>query len=261
MNPRRPAAMRAPGASCAGALFIAAASLLPACAGIGLDLGGPPSLEISSGRTGGVLVPAFVTAVYASPDDNTADIYLSDLPLASLTAPDTAPLDNAAGSVLHIHYFITPYAGRTPIDFDASNVSIRLFVLAPGATPDDPPTLGVYGGGGFLLPTDEPDGDDLAGRMKRATLRLIAAAPGFNDRLAAAQIDGAVRATRDEESARAVAATLGAMFDEREARAAEPPAPIEPGEEPGAEDADPAPESTPADSAATESPAPADPSR
>ncbi len=238
------------------------------CAGLGLDFGGPPSLEISSGRTGGLLVPAFVTAVYTSPDDNTADLYLSDLPLASLTAPDTAPLDNAAGSILHIHYFITPYAGRTPIDFDASNATIRLFVLAPGALAGDPPTLGVYGGGGFLLPTDEPEGDDMSGRIKRATLRFIGGAPGFQDRLATAHLDGAVRATRDDESARAIAATLTAMLDEREVRPATPVAPIEPGEEAG-DDAPPAPGSpgapaepaAPPGSAAAQSPARSPPSR
>lgn len=232
------------------------------CAGFGFDFGGPSSLEISSGRTGGLLSPSFVTAVYASPDENTADIYISDLPLAALTAPDTAPLDNASGVIVHVHYFLTPVAGRTPIAFDASNVGVRLFVLTPASDPDEPPTIGVYGGGGFLLPSDDPDGDATSGRIKRATLRLIAAAPGFEDRLATAIVDGAIRASRDEPSARAISETIAAMLEEREAVEASPVPPVEPGEASDAPDeteSQPAPDATPPPAEASETPATTEP--
>lgn len=236
--------------------------LVPGCAGFGFDFGGPSSLEISSGRTGGLLSPSFVTAVYASPDENTADIYISDLPLAALTAPDTVPLDNASGVIVHVHYFLTPVAGRTPIAFDASNVAVRLFVLTPASDPDEPPTIGVYGGGGFLLPSDEPDGDSISGRIKRATLRLIAAAPGFEDRLATAIVDGAVRASRDEPSARAISETIAAMLEEREAVEKSPVLPVEPGEAsdaPEETESQPATEATPPPAEASETPASTEP--
>ena len=57
----------------------AAATASTGCATVGF--GGSPTLEVSSDISGAVLTPRWRAAVYQFTDLNTADIYLSDLPL------------------------------------------------------------------------------------------------------------------------------------------------------------------------------------
>lgn len=170
--------------------------------------GGAPSLEVASADTGAVLAPRWVTAVYQHADSNTADIYLSDIPLETLASGDLADLDNLSGSILHIRYFVTPRAGRTPISFSASNTVVRHVVFAPASA-------GVYGGGGFLLPRDDAGEATFEGRMREATVRLVQAAPGFADRLESGEVSGFVSARRDPDAAAAVARTLSNLLHER----------------------------------------------
>ncbi|MEM9082000.1 MAG: hypothetical protein AAGB34_00275, partial [Planctomycetota bacterium] len=68
-------------------------------------------------------VPESALTVYAYRDANTADIISSSWTVEELREyAETGRL--RPGSMLHIHYFLTPAAGQTPIDFTANNVTI-----------------------------------------------------------------------------------------------------------------------------------------
>ncbi|TVQ64208.1 MAG: hypothetical protein EA379_02400 [Phycisphaerales bacterium] len=205
------------------ALCLAAVVSLSGCAAIGF--GGAGSVELRAFETGAVLSPGWRTAVFTSDDPNSANIYLSDLSLDAITTTAPESLDAVAGNILHVRMFIRPRAGQTPIDFDASNITIRHIVLAPGA-------MGVYGGGGFLLPSGSPEGRSFGGRIRRATLRLTEASIAFSDRLGPVELSGRINATRDDDAAQAVARTISGLLARREARPVDAPALAPSGESP-----------------------------
>jgi len=97
--------------------------------------------------------------------------------------------------------FLMPKAGSTPIDFTAANATVHHYVIADGA-------VGVYSGGGFLLPSSEPTGKSISARLGGATLRLAEQAGPFVDRLGTSRVRGSVSAKRDEETADAIAMRL-----------------------------------------------------
>ncbi len=158
---------------------------------------GSTHLEIESSDRGRVLSPEFITNVYAGTDNNTADLYLSDLPLETLTSANTQ-LASLTGTLVHIHLLLVPEAGRTPIDRNACNISIQAVVLSQGR-------IGHYGGGGFLLPSGEPGGEEFAGRLLNATLVLLQSNPGFADRLGVATVSGTICVTSDEAATNVMA--------------------------------------------------------
>lgn len=169
-----------------------------------------------------VVQPVFRLRAYMpspSPNDrNTADIYLSDLPAERLLDPDDT-LADAVGSIVHIHLFLVPVAGSTPIDATACNATVRQVVLAgPRGADGSRPAIGVYGGGGFLLPDNTPGGGSLSGELLDATLRLTNATPGFVDRLGAARLKGDFAARRNDSLARGVAQRLDALISDAEPR-------------------------------------------
>jgi len=177
--------------------------------GLGLLSSGSGSVNIVSTSEATRLSASFRTAVYRYQDRNTADLYFSDLSMEQLEAiasgadrSETAP---DGGQILHIHLFLTPRAGRTPIEFSASNVTLTHIVLSGDA-------VGVYGGGGFLLPsrafTVEPGGNRFGGDMRGATLRFLSGTEGFADRIGSGVLDGTLSARLDPESA----ATIGSLM-------------------------------------------------
>lgn len=176
--------------------------------GAGLG-GGRASAEVTSVERGAQLTPTWRTAVYSSPDVNTADVILSDLDQETLMAviSDESRRRTADGSILRVRMFITPRAGRTPIDYTASNASATLLVMSGGE-------IGVYGGGGFMLPSGKPGGRHFSGRLRDATLKPAGATDGFDDLLGASDLSGRVSASRDEASASRVAAWIGAVVGE-----------------------------------------------
>lgn len=204
---RTRAARPRPGALALGALLLLMLAPLGACTTLGL--GGAGSVELRSFETSASVAPRWTTAVYSTDDPNTANIYLSDLPLDALVGREPHTLDDARGNILHIRMFIRPRAGRTPIDYNASNVAIRHIVIAPG-------TMGVYGGGGFLLPSGRPGNRNFGGSIRGATLRLTDAAPAFADRLGATELSGRVNATLDNDRAEAIATTITGLLARRE---------------------------------------------
>jgi hypothetical protein len=162
-------------------------------------LSGESRLEVRSASEDVALVPSLKTAVFLSTDNNTADIYLTDLPADAFTSP--GELRDRSGSIVHIHLFFVSRWGKTPVDAAACNFAVRHAVVTGGRA------AGVYAGGGFLF-SEEPHGSRFTGSVRDATVRLLRADPSFADRLGsggAATVSGAVNARRDDELARAIA--------------------------------------------------------
>ncbi len=153
-------------------------------------------LALTSDRNRAALAPDFTTTAYYRTDSNTADILLTDLPTRRLSDPSDS-LADLSGSLVHIHLFLTPKAGRTPIDASACDATLREIVLARG-------TAGMYGGAGFVLPGTTLMGSSFSGSIRRANLRLLRAAPGFVDRLGDCTLSGRFSAPEDEPMARAL---------------------------------------------------------
>ncbi len=157
------------------------------------------------GRSGGaVLQPTIATAVYAPIDDNTADIYLTDLTRRELDG--SVSTERLSGSIVHVYLFINPTPGRTPIDPGAVSAVVRYVVLARGET-------GVYGGGGFLRPDSKPGGGSISGSMRDGSMRLVQATDGFRDLLGPSVLKLNFNAVRDEGMARLISSRLVAAIE------------------------------------------------
>ncbi len=160
---------------------------------------GESTLQVRAAHEDVALASTLTTAVFQSTDNNTADIYLTDLPIEAFTTP--GDLRQYAGSIVHIHLFFVSRWGRTPVDAAACNFAMRHAVVTGGEA------AGVYAGGGFLF-SDEPRGSRFTGSVRDATVRLLRADPAFADRLSesgAALVSGTISARRDEALARAIA--------------------------------------------------------
>lgn len=180
-----------------------------------LTLAGPgcagrTEVKIDAVQAAATMSPAITTAVYTSPDSNTADVYLSDLPAAAFADP--GGLTGATGSIIHIHLFIYPESGRIPVGQTACNATVQHVILAGVGG-------GVYGGGGFILPDSPPGHSRFSGSIREVTLQPLRAGPAFADRLGASKLTGRFAAVRDETTSRAIAARLDAVI------AATPPIP------------------------------------
>lgn len=162
--------------------------LVPALACVSCG-GGTSALRLQSEQ--GTIEPVIRTAVYRRADANTADIYLSDIPPEAIVERLAAGRGGEAGTVIHLHIFLAPKAGRTPIDFTASNTTATCVILTGGP-------IGVYGGGGFLLPSARIGDGRFTGRIRDATLRLVESDAGFDDRLGLPWLSGTINARRDD---------------------------------------------------------------
>ena len=156
---------------------------------------GPTTISIRS-----TTAPAFLRlrptlAIYAPIDQNTADFFLTDLTLDQLD-PGT-PLTEISGQITHIHMFIKPRAGRTPIANSACSATIRHFVLARGQ-------IGVYSGGGFLFPSGKSGNKNFGGSIQKAPLRLTASTTGFADLIGPSELNARFNLPLDESKAKLV---------------------------------------------------------
>lgn len=212
-----------------GPQLVRAALVIVACATV-LLASGCRSLKLSSGdiklvseATGRGVTPEIVTAVYRYIDSSTADVYLSDLPLEVLMNPaltsrvkgsspaigagnegeSLGQLGTLSGTIIHLHVFLVPRAGKTPIDATACNVTIRQVVLAGDAA-------GMYAGGGFV-DVRALGGITLSGDIFGGTLRLAEASSTFADPLGPARITGAFTAQLDEQASLAAADVLAEL--------------------------------------------------
>jgi len=170
-----------------------AASLLVGCVS-----GGDVRLQ-SVANPERVVRPALPTAVFVPTGAAGVDIYLTDLsrrdldPLADLSLVD--------GHIVHIHMFLRPSPGRTPIDSNATNATVRHMIFTRGV-------VGSYEGAGFLLPRMTPGSDTFAARLREASVRLMRHDPGFSDPLGAATLSAEIRAREDPALARLIARRL-----------------------------------------------------
>ncbi len=160
------------------------------------------SVKLTSPLTGATLTPRLTTRAYSYADENTVDIYLSDLTPEELGVPFDAESPNRpVGQIVHIHMFIRPSPGKTPIEPQASNCSIRHLILAPGAT-------GLYGGGGFLLPSSSASSGKFGGSISAGTLRLQAASRTFHDALGPTGVRASFKVKENRELALTMARRL-----------------------------------------------------
>jgi hypothetical protein len=165
------------------------ASSVGSASGIRLD-----GIESSIG-----LRPKPVTRAYASSDPSTADFYLTDLSEDALEVGSS--LSGISGTITHVHLFAIPKAGKTPIDRTASTAAVRTLVIAEGH-------LGVYGGGGFMLPSGKPGSRSFGGSISGASIRLTGTTPGFEDRIGAGEFSARLSAPLDQANANRIAARL-----------------------------------------------------
>lgn len=180
--------------------LLVALLLVPSC---GTLPGGGSSILFDSTAHNHVLRPVFSTQVFTADDINTADVYLTDIP--GLGTPE-ATGEGMTGNVVHIHMFLYPKAGQTPIDFTASNTTITHVVLANGA-------YGVYSGAGFLLPSNNPTkGSTFKGHIADATMMPVSATSGFDDLLGWNELSGSIAAKRDDERAEQIRQFLAAIL-------------------------------------------------
>lgn len=172
---------------------------------VGLSGCGTPGMALRSAQGKGTLDPNFTTRCYIPTEDKAgADVYLTDLP-PELWRPDS-DLAGISGTIVHVHLFLRPKAGKTPQAETASNLNIRYVVIGKGA-------VGVYAGGGFLLPSGTPGDETFGGRIDRASLRLSRAGEGFKDLLGPCELSGRFRAERNETAARLIEARMGQVME------------------------------------------------
>jgi hypothetical protein len=153
------------------------------------------------------LAPNFTTAAYTALDGDTADVYLSDLPRERFTNPSDT-LADCSGSILHLHIFLSPEAGQTPIDSTACNLTVRQLVLTKNA----PQGMGLYGGGGFLLPYGDLGTGTINGSINAASQRLTRSSTGFKDLLGPGTLSGRFSAPLDDQLAQQMSTKLETLI-------------------------------------------------
>jgi len=127
------------------------------------------------------------TFPYAWYDNEAAatSLYLSSISPEELASG--APL---TGQVAHIQMMWLPRPGWTPARKGCTNVVIRLLVLSEGE-------VGLYGGGGFAWPWDEPGDRTFGMQVMASSLSLLEKTDGFVDLLSPAQMTGIADAPLD----------------------------------------------------------------
>lgn len=177
----------------AGAVVLAG---LVGCAGGG---GGASGYRLVSIETRASLSPTLNHGWFHAADENTADIYLTDLPPETLTSPEV--LSGATGNIVHVRMLLRPLAGKTPIEPTALTASVVHVVLAGGQ-------VGVYRGGGFMRPSGSTGEQTFGGSIVGGSVQLGAATPGFVDRLGSAQLSTGFRGERDPERVQEIRSAL-----------------------------------------------------
>lgn len=173
------------------AAAVAAACFSASCGvfGGGLTRG----TTLASAETGYVLNMTPRYQAYLSADINTADFFLSDLPAEAFA--DGADLSRFSGSLVQVHMFLAPKAGSTPIAFSATSATVRQVVFANGQ-------MGMYSGGGFLLPSGTAGDSTFGGTIRSASMRLTGRTPGFADKLGPAEFASGLSVPKDVSRAK-----------------------------------------------------------
>ncbi len=152
-----------------------------------------------------VLTARLPTRVYSFQDSETVDVFMTDLPASVWSGG--ADVSEMSGIMVQLHMFIRPKAGSTPIADTATTATIRCLVLARGE-------LGLYGGGGFFVNGDKPGEAKFRGGIRDATMRLLSATGGFEDRLGSCLFSGEVSGSHDEATAEQMRRAMRALIGE-----------------------------------------------
>ena len=203
---QRPATRKRLLAALATAAITSTVLSLGACNALRGGGGSGGSSTVISDATGTVYKTTLRTRVYTYHDDNTADIYLTDLSDEMLTAffQSDADWTQISGTIVHIHLFLDPKPGKTPIEPTAANASIRYALISSGQ-------IGIYDGAGFMLPGQKPGEESISGSFLSAPLRLSRATEGFADPLTPAKLDLSFDAQLDDQAAPELQARIDAM--------------------------------------------------
>ncbi len=181
--------------------FLAMALLLSACQTTRFA---PERYELRSISDSTALRPRFTTSVYAYDDQNTVNIFMTDLDPRALRSPDVG--DPPVGHLVHIHLFLRPRAGRTPIDDTAMTATVTHMVLAAGE-------VGIYAGGGFFNPASSAGDRSFTGTLTGGTLRLERSTTRFRDLLGASTLTTTARAKLDPAQAEALRVAMRRWSD------------------------------------------------
>lgn len=184
------------GAPALAAALVAVVGLAAGCSG---GRGGASGYRLTSFSTRATLAPSLSSGWFQAADENTADIYLTDLPPQTLTSPEA--LAGATGNIVHIRMLLRPKAGRTPIEPTALTAAVVHIVLAGGE-------IGVYHGGGFMSPAGSTAARTFGGSIVGGTVHLGAATTGFVDRLGASDLTTGFRAEKDADRVREIRGAL-----------------------------------------------------
>jgi hypothetical protein len=173
-------------------LFLGTAAACASSGCKGLDSGSAGNLRSQSMRSDAVtLAGDYGTAVFTNDKIAGTSIMLADVPVEQLLRGE---VEN--GQIMHIELLWLPKAGDTPMDAAATNASIRHIVISNGE-------VGIYGGAGFALPSDDPyHHDSISVTVRDASLSLQEATAGFVDLLSPAQLTGTFKATRNDRRSR-----------------------------------------------------------
>lgn len=172
--------------------FLIALLSLLAQAGCNLGSGSAGGLRSVSLRNDAVeLVGNYTIAVFSNDKIAGTSIILSDVPIDQVMSGDVRN-----GQIMHIELLWVPKPGDTPMDPEATNASIRHIVISNGQ-------VGIYGGAGFALPSENPSGaEGVSFTIRDASLALQESTAEFIDLLSPAQLTGTFKAQRDDKKAR-----------------------------------------------------------
>tara|TARA_Y100000589_G_scaffold43954_1_gene37000 strand:- start:1838 stop:2515 length:678 start_codon:yes stop_codon:yes gene_type:complete len=160
---------------------------------LGVVVGGCSYVHTAYSWVGGITTGMRVESISANPVHLASDfdvavcstdpyvegsIWLTDVPVADLVGGSVEK-----GQILHLELLWTPRPGYTPIDFEATNLSVRYIVISEGE-------YGIYEGGGFGYPLGSPEGSSMILNVEGVTLQLAESTDGFVDLLSPAVLAG-----------------------------------------------------------------------
>ncbi len=170
---------------CANFACICGVLVLCAC-----GVSAPDRLEFTSlGDTPRTFPTDIGESTYALDLANTSFI------LSDLTEQQLQESTNLHGYVLHVELLWVPKAGKTAVDPEATNASIRLVIFSGKE-------IGIYGGGGFAWPKGTSGEDEYGVDIVGSNVTLLKATDGFVDMLSPAQLTGRLRSRLDETRTR-----------------------------------------------------------
>ena len=97
-----------------------------------------------------------------------------------------------SGQAISVHYLWEPWAGRTPVSDEATNLMIRHVVIAGDE-------IGVYGGGGFGWPAGTPGETNFSIDIAGSNVSLLDSTAGFRDLLTPAVLRGNLVVALDDQ--------------------------------------------------------------